>query len=163
MKAKISDIIPGNRLWYVCCVCGVETQYAKVSHEIIVTSYIHTNNSCGYPQFDCVSDFRGFGFDWHNFNDHHFLGDCGMPEAIGKEPVIYNLHRLFTTLESAQAYVIECKTGKFTDPEDQAFYDKTSTSKYQQERDVEFDWMLCSLQWLQETPTPTKHCIKQNK
>lgn len=121
MKATIKDIVPGRVLYYVFCVSGKDVDDAHLIAKTIVTSLPNTNNLIGHLWFTCIDDHRPYGYDWDRTDSHHFLRDVGIMKK-GTNP--YNLHRLFTSEESALAYVEECKAGKFTDTVDQECYNK---------------------------------------
>lgn len=129
MKATRNDIKKGAVLYYVSCIDGWRADRAKVRCSLEVTSEIreslHNFGENTSPliieYFECNVNY--IGLDWQN-TDRRYLGDCGMGDGN------YNLHRLFTTLESAVAFVEECHTGKFTDARDQDYYDRTITDEY---------------------------------
>lgn len=133
MKATIKDIVPGRILYYVDCPDGHRAKDANLSCKVIVTSKPFQGNSVGAEMFNCIHDYRPYGFDWLHSDAHDFLGDIGLDERV------YNLHRMFTNEADALAYVAECHTGKFSDPADQAYYDLTSTAAYKRQWEAERD------------------------
>lgn len=118
MKATEKDIVIGATLFYVYCVKAQRKENAKLSCKVTVTSNVKSDEVTGVKCFECTDDYRPYCFDWLRVGSRHYLDDCGVNDRR------YNLHRLFTTEESALAYVEECKTGVFTDPLDQAVYNK---------------------------------------
>lgn len=130
MKATIKDIVPGRILYNVDCPDGHRAHTAKLVCKVIVTGKPVIGNSYGSKKFNCIQDYRPYGFDWYRPDAHDFLGDVGIEG-------VYNLHRMFTSEADAIAYVAECHTGKFTDPADQAYYDRTSTAEYKRQWEEE--------------------------
>lgn len=122
MKATSNNIHPGKILYYVFCVSGGDK--ASLEAKIIVKSNVNSHNNIKSPWFSCIDQHKDGGscFDWINEDAHYFLNDCGIM-AQGKKP--YNLHRLFTSEQSALAYIEECNSGVFSDPLDQEYYDKS--------------------------------------
>lgn len=118
MKATITDIIPGKILYKVFFLPRLGCDSARIECKVIVTSCVNANNNINSACFNCIDDYNGFGYDYEIKDSHHFLGDVGM----GKH--IYNMHRLFTTKESALNYVAECRKGVFSDPLDQGQFDE---------------------------------------
>lgn len=121
MKATKNDIFKGATLYYVSCVKAQAAEDAKLVCKVTVTSDINTENNIKAEWFFCHEDYRPYGYDWYRAKAHHFIGDCGLDDHR------YNLHRLFTTEESALSYVQECKSGVFSDPLDQEVYDRNLT------------------------------------
>lgn len=131
MKATEKDIVPGAKLYYVHCVKAQWAKDAKLSFKVNVTSEINTNNLMKDKRFNSVDYYDSSD----PINRGHFLSDCGIGEKR------YNLHRLFTTKESALAYVEECKSGVFSDPLDQVVYNNDLKKGEDNEYDL---WLTLS-------------------
>lgn len=118
MKITEKDIAPGKVFYNVFFLPGRSA--AKLESKVIVTSFVNTNNNIKRPWFTCIHDYRPYGFDWENKDAHNFLGDIGIGAC-------YNMHRMFTTEESALDYVKQCNSGVFVDKEDQKYYDSETS------------------------------------
>lgn len=118
MKITEKDIAPGKVFYSVDFLPG--RSEAKLNAKVIVTSFVNTNNNIKKPWFSCIHDYRPYGFDWEHKDAHNFLGDIG----IGS---FHNMHRMFTTEESALDYVKQCNSGVFVDKTDQEFYDSETS------------------------------------
>lgn len=133
MKATINDIVPGRVLYNVDCPDGHRAHTAKLVCKVIVTGKPVIGNSYGSKKFDCIQDYRPYGFDWYRPDTYDFVRDVGIGDSV------YNLHRLFCSEADALAYVAECHAGKFSDPIDQEYYDRTSTAAYKKQWEAERD------------------------
>lgn len=129
MKITEKDIAPGKVFYSVSFLPG--RSEAKLEAKVIVTSFVNTNNNIKKPWFTCIHDYRPYGFDWEHKDAHNFLGDIGIGAC-------YNMHRMFTTEESALDYVAQCNSGVFVDKTDQEYYD-SETSRDAVERRALFD------------------------
>lgn len=118
MKITEKDIAPGKVFYSVDFLPG--RSEAKLNAKVIVTSFVNTNNNIKKPWFTCIHDYRPYGFDWEHKDAHNFLGDIGIGAC-------YNMHRMFTTEESALDYVEQCNSGVFVDKYDQEYYDSETS------------------------------------
>ena len=118
MKITEKDIAPGKVFYSVDFLPG--RSEAKLNAKVIVTSFVNTNNNIKKPWFTCIHDYRPYGSDWVRKDARDFLHDIG----IG---AYYNMHRMFTTEESALDYVEQCNSGIFVDKADQEYYDSETS------------------------------------
>ncbi len=125
MKATVKDIVPGKVLYYVFFLPGREGGEAELQKKVIVTSHINANNNIKKPCFSAIDDYRPYDFDWEHLDSHHFLGDVGIGE-------VHNMHRLFTTEESALDYINQCRSGVFVDKDDQQHYNRVISPDYKE-------------------------------
>lgn len=135
MRAEITDIVPGRILWEVSCICGCECK-PKLSKKVIVTSKPYMCSDIGL-KFDSVDVWICSDDQWEQKNGSHFLSTYNIKHETNHYRV-HNLHRMFSTKESAELYIAECKAGVFSDKEDQEFYDFSSTAQYKKRRDEDF-------------------------
>ncbi|BBK09136.1 hypothetical protein [Klebsiella phage 05F01] len=133
MKITEKDIAPGRVFYCVDFLPG--RSEAKLMAKIIVTSFVNTNNNIKKPWFTCIHDYRPYGFDWEHKDAHDFLHDIGIGAC-------YNMHRMFTTEESALDYVKQCNSGVFVDKTDQEYYDSETRPDAVERRALfdEFDY-----------------------
>ena len=130
MKAQFTDIVPGRILYEVFCVDGGDTP--SMLRKIIVTSHPVVDQHNIGLQFSSTDIWN----TWEQKNATHFLNTYHIKNNYNEMfTTAHNLHRLFVSKEGAKKYMEECLSGKFTDLDDQVYYD-SCTKEYKQERDL---------------------------
>ena len=116
MKVTTSQIVPGKIVYHVYGISRKKAKNAFFGGKKIITSLPYVCDRTGYKRFDCIEIFENNN-DSLEFNGHMYVNDCGMGNKV------YNLNRLFSTMDEALDFIEQCKTGVFKDPVDQDFYD----------------------------------------
>ena len=114
MKFTINQIVPGKILYVVYGVGRRDCKNARLDSKIIVTSKPYTCKDIERPKFDYLYKSEITGKDMRG---NRYTNDCGLGDNI------YNLNRLFSSLEDALDFIEQCKTGVFKEKSDQDFYD----------------------------------------
>jgi hypothetical protein len=121
MRATFEDLVPGKILFTVCCVIGESVSTPRkmiVQAEPTWHEFIISGNGAWFVKV------QGF-YDEKSFIHEISLQDNGIkcPEPEGHR--VYNLHRLYTTIESALSYVDQINNCHITDDEeDDSFLQK---------------------------------------
>ena len=114
MKVTTNQIVPGKIVYHVYGMSRQRTKNSLFGGKKIITSEVYNHDGVG-KRFDCVEIFENDNNPFE-VKGHKYIDDCGMGDRI------YNLNRLFSTMDEALDFIEQCKAGVFKDPVDQDFY-----------------------------------------